>query len=356
MISIRHELEQRLDLRVYLFCRGFLLTDERQDICAYPFFENWVETTLPGYYLYVHSWQKLTVFQGTVDAWFFMVGHAYNPYTMKDEEADILADIAASEDRINSINQLTGVFFLGILSGNDLEIYTDASAMQSVCYGQVARHVYISSHMRLIGDLKDLRITDYAARLTSYRWYPRMMGNYLPGDLTCFDELTRIIPNTYVTYRDSQFSVRRFYPSHELQMCQDDHAYHAVLEEAASLLRNTMVLIARKWKRPSISLNGGIDSNTTFAAANGIYSRYTAFSYVSMPREAIDAEQAEKISVRFQVPWKRYDIPQHNEDVADFSIFKAILEWNDGGIGTFADSDIRKKIVLIQNDVCDVEV
>ena len=37
-------------------------------------------------------------------------------------------------------------------------------------------------------------------------------------------------------------------------------------------------------------------------------------------------------------------------------IWKKLLEWNDGGIGSNSDSDIRKKITLIQNDVCDVEV
>ena len=183
-----------------------------------------------------------------------------------------------------------------------------------------------------------------------------MMGNYLPGDITCFNELTRIVPNTYVTYSEKQFTVTRFYPAREIKMCRTKKEYSKVIDEAARILQNTMALIPMKWDRPAISLTGGIDSNTTFAAANGNYDKYTTFSYVSMYRESVDAEKAKEISERFRVQWKRYDVPEKNEEVKDFEVFKQILEWGQGGIGASSDSDIRKKIILIQNDVCDVEV
>ena len=355
MTTLQNDLEQRRDLQAYLFCRGILLTDEKQDLQGYPFFENWRETAMHGYYLYVHKWQKLT-FCKIAEETIFLVGHAYNPFSMEAEEKTILSTLAAAENRIAAINQLTGIFFLGIVTDNSLEFHTDASGMQPICYGLIRNHIFISSHMRLIGDLENLKMTDFAKRLTTYKWYPRMLGNYLPGDLTCFDELTRVIPNTYITFQNGQFTVTRFFPGKEIQMCQNNEDYEAIIQEASNLLHNTMILIAQKWEHPAISLTGGIDSNTTFAAANGLYDQYTAFSYVSMPREAIDAEQAERISKQFHVSWKRYDIPDNNGDVKDILILKAILEWNDGGIGTYADNDIRKKAFLIQNDVCDVEV
>ena len=183
-----------------------------------------------------------------------------------------------------------------------------------------------------------------------------MMGNYLPGDITCFNELTRIVPNTYITYADKRFAVTRFYPAHEIKMCRTKMEYNEIINEAARIMQNTMALIPMKWDRPAISLTGGIDSNTTFAAANGNYDKYTTFSYVSMYRESVDAEKAKEISERFRVPWKRYDVPEKNEAVKDFEIFKKVLEWNDGGIGTYSDSDIRKKIILIDNAEFDVEV
>ena len=355
MPHLKSMLEQRHDLQGFLFCRGFLLTNEQQNIAEYPFWNNWQEILLPGYYLYVHALQKAAVYEhsGTVC---FLVGHAYDPFSMETDEKVILSKIAVSKGRLDVINHLTGIFFLGIITENGVELHTDASGLQSVCYGLLHQHLYVSSHMRLIGDLQNLTMSDYVKRLTEYKWYPRMMGNYLPGDITCFEELTRVIPNTYVAFSNNRFIVNRFYPNQNIKICQDDAEYDSVIQKAADLLRNTMILIARKWEHPAISLTGGIDSNTTFAAANGIYDRYSAFTYVSMPREAIDADQAERISTRFQVPWTRYDIPDANEDVPDYQIYKSVLEWNDGGIGTYADNDLRKKITLIHENVCDVEV
>lgn len=353
MTKLKEMLDRRPDLQPYLFCRGFLVTDQKLDTSAFPFYGNWNETAIGKLFIYVHKQQRLTLAEHDGKT-LFLIGHAYNPFTMQYEESAILEQIAVRG--LDEINELTGVFFLGILDNDRFEMHVDASSQQWACYGRVGGHLYVSSHMRLIGDLLNLQMTDYAKRLTHYRWYRFMMGNYLPGDITCFDELTRIVPNTYVCYDGSSFTVKRFYPSHSIAMCKTEDEYRAVITEGAQILKNTMALIPQKWGRPAISLTGGIDSNTTFAAANGNYDKYTTFSYVSMYRESVDAEKAKEISERFGVPWKRYDVPENNADIPDFELFKQILEWNDGGIGHNSDSDIRKKITLIRSDVCDVEV
>ena len=210
--------------------------------------------------------------------------------------------------------------------------------------------------MQLIGDLCNLEMDPYVDRLIHYRWYHYMMGNYMPGDITCFSELKRIIPNTAVHFDGSAYAVARFYPRTEIQMCNTEADYESVIEEACRILQNTMALIPKKWERPAISLTGGIDSNTTFAAANGNYDIYTTFSYVSMHRESVDAEKAAQISNAFHVPYRVIQIPDTNEKISDYDLYRDILIHNDGDIGSFSDSDIRKKITLIQQDVCDVEV
>lgn len=357
MADLKTTLNARSDLQKYLFCRGFLLTDQQvNNTSEYPFYSNWNHYEVRGYHLYVHNLQRVTINDEQGAPALIMVGHAYNPFTMEKDEEIILKRIAAADDRIDYINELTGVFFLAILTENGLEMHVDCSSMQAACYGFINEHLYVASHMRLVGDLLGLQMTDYARRLTTYRWYHYMMGNYLPGDITCFNELTRIVPNTYITYADKRFAVTRFYPAHEIKMCRTKMEYNEIINEAARIMQNTMALIPMKWDRPAISLTGGIDSNTTFAAANGNYDKYTTFSYVSMYRESVDAEKAKEISERFRVPWKRYDVPEKNEAVKDFEIFKKVLEWNDGGIGTYSDSDIRKKIILIDNAEFDVEV
>ena len=356
MNELKSVLDNRNDLQKYLFCRGFLLTDHDLDTELYPFYGNWNMTNLGfGYKAYIHNLQKSTTLRTESES-FILIGNAYNPYTMEYEEKDILQHLSTVSDRFDYINELTGVFFLGIIREDSVQLHLDASTQQWACYGLINGHLYVSSHMRLIGDLLNLQMTDYSQRLINYRWYHYMMGAYLPGDITCFSELTRIVPNTYVEFSGESFSVIRFYPNKPIEMCKNSQEYKEVIKEGTRILRNTLALIPKKWPHPAISLTGGIDSNTTFAAANGNYDKYSTFSYVSMYRESVDAEKAQEISEHFNVPWKRYDVSENNEDFSDFEIWKKLLEWNDGGIGPNSDSDIRKKITLIQNEVCDVEV
>ena len=68
----------------------------------------------------------------------------------------------------------------------------DPSGMQSACYGYVNNHFYMSSHPQIIGDLCELKMSDIAKRLVAYKWYYRVMGPYMPADLTPFDEVKRI--------------------------------------------------------------------------------------------------------------------------------------------------------------------
>ena len=210
--------------------------------------------------------------------------------------------------------------------------------------------------MQLIGDICNLKMDPYVKRLINYRWYHYMMGNYMPGDITCFKEIKRIVPNTLLHVTGSDFKVERFYPNMPISMCKDKEEYKKTILYGASVLKNTLKCISMKWGRPAISLTGGIDSNTTFAAANGLYDKFETFSYVSMHRESVDAEEARKISDRFHVKYSLYDVPEENSQIPDFDIYKMIFIHNGGDIGNMKDNDARKKITLIQNDVCDVEV
>ncbi len=358
-MDLKTTLDHEPDIRKHLFEKGYLITDKQLTTAmeGFPFYGNWNHTEIGAYHFYVYRTAPLYLYK-RADRVFFLIGHAYNPFTMQYQEHDILAELAelyGTDAYLDKIDELTGVFIMGVVEGLHIEFLLDASGMQYGCYGTVNGQQYISSHMRLIGDLTGIRTSDYAERLIHYRWYKYMLGFYMPGDITCYDEIKRIIPNTYVTF-DGAYKVTRFYPNRPIKMCRTKQEYRKVIKQAAEIMQNTMALIPKKWERPAISLTGGIDSNTTFAAANGNYDKYTTFSYISMYRESVDAEKAAQISERFHVPHKVYNIPETNEQIAKFDIYKAILEHNDGDIGNRKDDDTRKKVTLIQNDVCDVEV
>lgn len=351
-------LDKKTHIQKHLFEKGYLITDaEINNPSEYPFYNNWNHTRIGNFNFWLYNGVNLYTcdFKGGTA---FLIGHAYNPYAMEWDENKIIKNISDKypHNHLDVIDELTGVFIAGFVTDDKIEFLLDASGMQYGCYGTVKGKQYIASHMRLTGDICGLKTTPYVETLINYKWYRFMMGNYMPGDITCYEELKRIIPNTYVEFRDGKYSVNRFYPNKEIKMCKTDEEYKRVISEAARILKNNMQLIPMKWKSPAISLTGGIDSNTTFAATNGCYDKYTTFSYIAMDREAIDAEKAKEISDRFNVEHKIYTVPSCNEVIPDFDVYKSVFDYNQGGIGASKDDDARKKITLIKNDVCDVEV
>lgn len=356
---LKQLLDEKVHLQKHLFEKGFLITDAAiEDTEGYPFYGNWDRETVGKFDFLIYKTVKRYFVSSSVGT-FFLIGHAFNPFTMTADETAILERIASVYDTpayYDAIDELTGVFIMGVVRGDALEFLLDASGMQYGCYGRVDGHVYVTSHMRLIGDLRGLEEDPYVTRLIHYRWYRYMMGNYIAGDGTCYREIKRIVPNTAVSYDDGRFTVTRFYPRRALDMCETEEAYQSVIREAAEIMMNTMKLIPEKWERPSISLTGGVDSNTTFAAANGVYDRYSTFSYIAMHRESVDAEKAREISDRFGLKHTVYEIPEDNAAIADFEAYKLIFSYNGGDIGPSRDNDVRKKAYLLQCDIGDVEV
>lgn len=348
------------EINKYLFVRGFLLsTNKDLDLTSFPFYNNWNVTEIcDGYYAYTHNLQKVHYVNvnGKV---FFIFGHAYNPFTMEIDEKVILERIGnayGTEDYQNKVDEITGVFVVGSIIDGKVSFIVDPSGMQSACYGFVNGNFYMSSHPQLIGDICNLTMCDLAKELTEYKWYYRVMGPYLPGDMTQYDDVKRIVPNIEYTYNGNKFSHRRFYPLKDLSECKNDKEYNEVIEKAADILKNNMQLVSEKWKKPYISLTGGIDSNTTFAAANGIYDKFKTFSYVSAEKETIDADAAKVISDKFNVERILFNIPDNSEGLNNFEEIKAIIDHNNGYIARGKDNEYRKRVYLMENLDCDVEV
>lgn len=356
---LKELLDNKKSIQKHLFEKGFLITDaDIENLDVFPFYGNWKKRKIGNYNFFMYNSVELFTYEFG-DKIMFMIGHAYNPFTLEYDERVILSTISEkynSSEYFDLIDELTGIFILGVVCNDCIELLLDASGQQYACYGVINAKKYISSHMRLIGEICQLKDDLYVEKLVSYKWYHLMMGNYLPGDLTCYAELKRVIPNTYLRYENDGFSIYRFYPNKDINMCSNEKEYEDVIRTASKILKNSMSLIPKKWKRCAISLTGGIDSNTTFAATVDNYDKYETFSYVSMYRELVDAEKAKEISDYFDVPHKIYTVSDSNEDFENFAIYKAVFEYNQGGIGKSKDSDVRKKITLINENVCDVEV
>lgn len=353
-------LEKNEDLRKFLFIRGFVVTSA--DICGegYPFYNQWECFDAGDYHFWTHPLTGIHVVE-YAGKYFFILGHAYNPFTMQIDENQILERIAkhyGADDFYDYVDEITGVFLLGVIDNGEVLCIVDPSGMQSACGGIVDGHLCLTSHPQLAADLFGLEMDSFIKKLVAYKWYGRVMGGYLPADLTPFSELKRIVPNIEYVFRESDISVchRRFYPIKELAECKDDEEYNMVVESAADILRKNMELVLQKWNNPWQSLTGGIDSNTCFAAANGHYDKLHTFSYCSAEKETIDCDAAKKISEHFNVPWTLYHVTENPDELDRYAERAAIIEHSDGYVAHTPANEIRKRIVLEQQCPADVEI
>ncbi len=360
MTDLKNMINSRPEVAKYLFVRGFMLSTKADiDLTIFPFCNNWNKKEIAnGIYAYTHFLQNAYAVDVNGNT-FFLFGHAYNPLTMEIDENKILERIGeayGTDDYQNRIDEITGVFVIGSIVDGKVSFQVDPSGMQSACYGYLDNQFYMSSHPQLIGDLCNLQMGELVKELINYRWYYRVMGPYLPGDMTPFDEVKRIVPNIDYTFSAGTITHKRFYPLKDLTEVKNDEEYNEVITYAADILKNGMQLVSQKWNKPYISLTGGIDSNTTFAAANGVYDKFKAFSYISAEKETIDADAAKKIADRFNVEHILYNIPQTSEGLKNYEEIRAIIDHNNGYIARGNDNEYRKRIYLIENLDCDVEV
>ncbi len=121
-------------------------------------------------------------------------------------------------------------------------------------------------------------------------------------------------------------------------------------------MKNQAELILLKWRNPAISLTGGLDSTTTYAAFNGHYDEVESFTYQSAEKEIPDVEAAKIISDRFKTKHATYIIPDQDSDIADFDLKWAIITHNAGYISLRKKNEVRKRIYLEENCHNDVEI
>lgn len=358
--KVKQLLRQQPDLGGNLFIRGFLITTHASyNPDVFPFLGNWKQHRFGHYSIWAHKQAGVHLYPDAAGNCFFLLGHAYDPFAMDLDEDSILRRLAAvygTAAFMERVNDLTGVFVLGVLSDRGAEYLVDPSGMQSACSGTVNGDFFLSSHAQLIGDLCDLQMDPFVEQLIRYKWYGRVMGPYLPGDLTPFTPIKRIVPSIYYRFQNGQITHKRFWPLQALEPALAPEDYAQVIRDAADILKRNMELVSKKWRHPWISLTGGIDSNTTFASANGIYDRFESFSYISAEKEIADAAAAKQIADRFHVTHHEYHIPDSNAEVADYDTIRAILMHNNGYVAETRDNEIRKRIFLRRNVACDVEV
>lgn len=343
------------EFRNKLYCRGFLLTDAQPDEQAYPFYGQWQKKELQhGRVLLVHSAQKFYCKQGDGRE-LLLVGHAYDPFEMEWDENKILDRLFSEWEKdekalLSAVNKLTGIFTFFWSDGDNICFLGDTTCEQTCYYTVQNGHIYVTTHSCLAEDFLDLTKDPYIAELVKYRFYP-LLGNLLPGDLSKFKELKRVIPNHFVRIQNGNITVSRHFSPQDSRLSLQE-----VVSQSAQIMHNNMELIAKKWDKPAISLTGGCDSKTTLAAAHGLYDKFVYFSYISNESEEVDAEAAHNIAQKLGLEHKIYTIPENDGEVENFECIARILNRNFGEIGDSKRNDVRKRAFFADTSDFGVEV
>lgn len=346
------------DWKNSLYTYGYLLTNDGQRaVLRIPELGGWRKQQVRGYTLFVHPEQKSFCYE-TPERTFLLVGNAYNPFTMTADENGILAHLASmaygSNDYRDYFDQLTGVFFFAAVEDGKVSATCDCAGMLGANYAAINRVQCFGAYSQMIADIYDLKEDPYVTRLKKsklFHWY----GWYLPGDLTPYAQVKRIVPNTEVCLKDGKAAVNRFYPRKPYAVA-DGEAYDAQVRQICAIMNNNMRLIADKWSNPSISLTGGTDSKTTLACAKGVQDRFSYFSYISLPREETDALAAQSICKALHLKHRIYHVDTDPAHYADYGEVSALLERHYAFLGKANVNDICKRIVLKDQFDYDVEV
>lgn len=359
--SLMDGLKQYPQYQSALFEYGYLLTDRDLEMGEqFPFYGNWEKTVLNGRMnLYLHRSQKAYVYSAG-EYTYFLLGHAYDPFANEADEHVILRRFAEKTagcftDGFSVLDDLTGLFLLGILdSRGQISFCGDFESMRTTYYGCVNGHVYLSSHEELVAYFEELHFDPYVKKLEDYFWY-RLYGEGLPGDISHYLELKKLICNTFVQYRSGEFTIHRMWPREPLNMCAGEEEYRDTVRQIAGAMSNSMDLIARKWARPAVSTTGGRDSKGSLAAAVHAKDRYRFYSYNSQHAEKVDCDAAAAICAALGVEHTTYTIPLERETYPEYDVVKTILMCNSNR-RYFNHNDIMKRIFFRTEKPFDVEV
>lgn len=357
-------LEQHIDefpeYKESIFEQGFFLSNKDYEFGrGFPYYGNWRRVYIAeGINCYVHKNQKIYVYKNN-NITYFLLGHAYDPFGYEANENIMLEKLDALSSGVFSraidyIYDWTGLFVLGIVNEDKITICGDFESMRTAYYGTYENNWYIVSHEELLALRENINRSQYVEFLEKYKWY-YLYGEGLPGDISHYEQLKKLMCNTYVEYKNGSFSLKRLYPLHELKMCKDEEDYSETVNKIAQIMRSSMELTAMKWNCAAVSCTGGRDSKGTLAASSCLGDRLQFFSYNSQLAEKIDCDAAAELCKAAGVKHTIYEIPLDKGLYPEYDIVKAILCVNSNRV-KFNHNDIMKRIYFRKNKPFEIEI
>ena len=360
-LALKQSLDNNKEYKHLLYRRGYIVTTNKQlSTAGFPFYGCWKSMRINDEYnLYIHEDQSSYFSEINNNQSILLVGHAYNPFSGEIDEYEIINHAFNEYTKskrafFDYISELTGIHVIFVFDNSNVIAVQDCTAMEACYYGECNGNYYFLSHAGILGDIDTPTRNAYIHKLINSYCYNNWGTKYLPGDLSVYNELSRLGPNVYVSLIDGKYYLRRFYPYK--QHLEVDPKNKEVLEKIAELIKKSVTLCAEKWKRPAISLSGGLDSRTTFAASSGSFDKFYYYSFYCKQQEKDDAEAAHAICGAFDVEHTIYPITESNDDIDNFELFKRIVAHNEAYTHIPGDHEIRKYHFLSKLEDFDIEL
>ena len=353
-------LTEKPQYRECLFSRGYFICEDDSVLAAeYPFYNLWDVTKIGRFNVFVHKDQDRHIFEDK-GVTFLLIGHSYNPFNGVYDEKVLLAQASEAytqgrEKLFECINDWTGIFAFFVFD-TDVMAFQDCAGIKGLYYGNINGKALFTSHPQIAADLYDLEMDPFVKKLIDDRFY-NVSNRYLPGDISPFRELKRIGANVYLNCTaENKMSVHRFYPTKPLDTCDTEEEYNRRVHQIYEILHKNIELCSLKWPQSAISLSGGTDSKTTLACANGLYDKFSYFSFQSKDTEVTDSEAAHEICDKINLKHDIYPIPAENSEIEDFDELKAIIVHSYGYVRGLKNNEVRKHICMYRWNYFETEI
>lgn len=177
------------------------------------------------------------------------------------------------EDFYESLDCLSGSFLVVVFDkSSGAYVFTDACGTYGVFYSEKNKGFCISSHAFLVSKFIGSEISDFQRYWTKHPAFSAG-GKYYPGNLTEFDSVLQLTPNTYISYVE-RIPVR-YFPRKKLP---SEREVEDIVSFIKSSLENQLFGLVNRYKL-TMSLSGGLDSRVSLAVSKNVKEKISYFTY-----------------------------------------------------------------------------
>lgn len=212
------------------------------------------------------------------DCKLLLIGIAINIFDSTLNEAVIANHLLQEwkESKIKfyeSLDDLSGSFLVLVFEKDKgVSVFTDACGTYSVFYSNSPRDFCLSSHPRLVSKCIGTETSDFQRYWSSHSAFSAG-GKYYPANLTEFESVLQLTPNTYVS--STERLPVRYFPRKSLEV---NLSYKGIVDLISTALKAQLKNITERFT-VTMSLSGGLDSRISLAASKEVKSSIEYFTY-----------------------------------------------------------------------------